>query len=39
MSALPRGISDINLFRYCQGIIYFDAQIFDSAFDPIARRQ
>jgi len=27
------GISDINLFRYCQGIIYFDAEISDSAFD------
>jgi hypothetical protein len=24
------GISDINLFRYCQGIIYFDAEISDS---------
>jgi hypothetical protein len=27
------GISDVNLFRYCQGIIYFDAEISDSAFD------
>src|SRR5258706_15355009 len=27
------GISDINLFRYRQGIIYFDAQISDRAFD------
>jgi hypothetical protein len=26
------GISDINLFRYCEGIIYFDAEISDSAF-------
>jgi hypothetical protein len=26
-------ISDIDLFRYCQGIIYFDAQISDRAFD------
>jgi hypothetical protein len=33
MSALPPGISDINLFRYCQGIIYFDAEISDSAFE------
>jgi hypothetical protein len=32
MSALP-GISDINLFRYCQGIVHFDAQISDRAFD------
>jgi hypothetical protein len=31
-SALP-GISDINLFRYCQGIIHFDAQISNRAFD------
>ena len=27
------GISDINLFRYCQGIIYLDAQVSDRAFD------
>jgi hypothetical protein len=27
------GISDINLFRYCQGIIHFDAQISNGAFD------
>jgi hypothetical protein len=27
------GISDINLFRYRQGIIYFDSQISDRAFD------
>jgi hypothetical protein len=26
-------ISDINLFRYCQGIIYFDPKISDRAFD------
>jgi hypothetical protein len=32
MSALP-GISDINLFRYCQGIIDLDAEIPDRAFD------
>ena len=32
MSALP-GHSDINLFRYCQSIIYFDAEIPDRAFD------
>ncbi len=32
MSALP-GISDINLFRYCQGIVHFDAQISNRAFD------
>ena len=24
---LRPGISDVNLFRYCQGVIYFDAQI------------
>lgn len=29
----PPGISDVNLFRYCQGVIYFDAQISDGAFD------
>jgi hypothetical protein len=28
------GISDINLFRYCQGVIHFDARISDRAFDP-----
>jgi len=27
------GISDINLFRYGQGVIHFDAQISDRAFD------
>jgi hypothetical protein len=27
------GISDINLFRYCQGVIDLDAEIFDRAFD------
>src|ERR1700726_1196547 len=27
------GISDINLFRYCQGVINFDAEISDRAFD------
>ena len=27
------GISDINLFCYCQRIIYFDAEISDRAFD------
>src|SRR5262245_20158815 len=27
-------ISDVNLFRYCQGIVYFDAEISDRAFDP-----
>ena len=32
MSALP-GISDVNLFRYCKGIIYLDAEVSDSAFD------
>ena len=26
-------ISDINLFRYCEGIIYFDAEVSDRAFD------
>jgi hypothetical protein len=33
MSALPRGISDINLFRYCQCVIDLNAQIPDRAFD------
>jgi hypothetical protein len=32
MSALP-SISDINLFRYCQGVIDLDAEISDRAFD------
>jgi hypothetical protein len=32
MSALP-SISDINLFRYCQGVIDLDAEIPDRAFD------
>ena len=32
MSALP-GFSDINLFRYCQRIVHFDAQISNGAFD------
>ena len=32
MSALP-GMSDINLFRYCEGIIYLDAEISHRAFD------
>lgn len=27
------GISDINLFRYCQGVIYFDAEVPEGAFD------
>ena len=27
------GNSDINLFRYCEGIIGFDAEISDRAFD------
>jgi len=26
------GISDINLFRYCEGIVHFDAQISNRAF-------
>ena len=30
---LRPGISNVNLFRYCQGVIYFDAQISDGAFD------
>jgi hypothetical protein len=33
MSALPRGISDINLFRYCQCVIDLNARIPDRAFD------
>jgi hypothetical protein len=32
ISALP-GISDINLFRYCQRVIDLDAKIPDRAFD------
>ena len=28
-----RVYSDINLFRYCQGIVYFDPEIPDRAFD------
>jgi hypothetical protein len=32
MSALP-GFSDINFFRYCQGVIDFDAEIPDGAFE------
>jgi hypothetical protein len=32
MSALP-GYSDVNLFRYCQGVIYFNTEISDRAFD------
>jgi hypothetical protein len=27
------GISDINLFRYCQSIIYLDAEISNRAFN------
>ena len=36
---LRPGVSDVDLFRYFQGVIYFDAQISDGAFDPIARGQ
>ena len=32
MSTLP-GISDVNLFRYCQGIVHFDPEISDRAFE------
>lgn len=32
MSALP-GISDVDLFRYRQGIIHLDAEVSDGAFD------
>ncbi len=32
MSALP-GNSDLNLFRYREGIVYFDAEIPDRTFD------
>jgi hypothetical protein len=28
-----QGISDINLFRYCKGVIDFDAEVPDRAFD------
>jgi hypothetical protein len=30
---LRPGISDVNLFRYSQGVIYFNTQISDGAFD------
>ena len=30
---LSPGTSDVNLFRYCQGVINFDAQVSDRAFD------
>jgi hypothetical protein len=30
---LRPGVSDVDLFRYCQGVIDFDAQISDGAFD------
>jgi hypothetical protein len=36
---LRPGISDVDLFRYREGVIYLDAQISDGAIDPIARRQ
>jgi len=29
---MSAGISDINLFRYCEGIVYLDAKISDRAF-------
>jgi hypothetical protein len=32
MSALP-SVSDIDLFGYCEGIIYLDAEVSDGAFD------
>lgn len=31
--AAPPGHSDVNLFRYREGVIYLDAQISDGAFD------
>ena len=33
MCPLCPGISDVNLFCYCEGIIYLDAEISDRAFD------
>jgi hypothetical protein len=30
--SMSAGISDINLFRYCEGIVYLDAKISDRAF-------
>jgi hypothetical protein len=27
------GISDVNLFRYCEGVIYLDAEISHGAFN------
>ena len=32
-------ISDINLFRYCQSIVYFDPEISDRAFDLSVAKQ
>ncbi len=32
-ACLCPGISDVNLFRYSQGVIYFDAEIPNRAFD------
>jgi hypothetical protein len=33
------GTSDINLFRYCQSIVYFDPEISDRAFDLDVAKQ
>jgi hypothetical protein len=33
MSALPLS-SDVDLFRYCEGIVDLDAEISNGAFDP-----
>src|ERR1700730_17989053 len=36
---LGPGTSDVNLFRYCQGVIYFDAQVSDRACDLSMSKQ
>ena len=33
MSALPGHISNVNLFRYREGIIHLDAEVSDGTFD------
>ena len=38
MSALP-DISDINLFRYREGIIYLNAEVSDGAFNSCVSEQ
>ena len=33
------GISDVDLFRYCEGIIYLDAEVSDGAFNLAVAEQ